>query len=58
MNLYVFIYNLLYVLFYKEFFFNLIDYRFIDVVYIGLYVLKRKYRRKRYKYRKVEGDKI
>lgn len=58
MNLYVFIYNLLYVLFYKEFLFNLIDYRFIDVVYIGLYVLKRKYRRKRYKYRKVEGDKI
>lgn len=58
MNLYVFIYNLLYVLFYKEFFFNSIDYRFIDVVYIGLYVLKRKYRRKRYKYRKVEGDKI
>lgn len=58
MNLYVFIYNLLNVLFYKEFLFNSIDYRFIDVVYIGLYVLKRKYRRKRYKYRKVEGDKI
>lgn len=57
MNLHVFIHNLLYVLLYKEFFFNSTDHRSTDAVYIGLHVPKRKHRRKRHKHRKVEGDK-
>lgn len=38
-------------------FFNSTDHRSSDAVYIGLHVPKRKHRRKRHKYRKVEGDK-